>query len=731
MDNENNKAPENESQNAFDEIMADFRNLTMLYSDSPPEPEPEKPAEPVSREDELRLKEEQRRKAEMNAIREDIERRYSFQLENAKSRSEETPPPPKKTYIEVPSAEETVREEIERIDSLIDSGIDGEEKKAEEILPEIEEKPKKSKRAKKPKKEKKEKETEYITDTGDLYYFIYSFGDVIYRFLSRIFEIIFGIIKFPFVKLGKALSSATAGTKLRLRRYLKATAEEAVYFRKEIRSAKKNIRIALKKPKVLPSVLGHYFKKAWTRHKDLLRTAVNIALPAASLTLLIFTINYWNSVTFALEVIYNEKSIGYISDESVYIEAKKLVKDRLSNTSTAEINYSGTANLNARYALSLVSIQDINDARTISDKIVENSVDNLTHACGVYIDDEFVCAVKNESDAKTAFYNILEPYEEEAKKGNYTVSFAENIDYVQGLYSDDESIIWDASRLESALRGEAEKQYLYTVQGNETIDEICSKYGVSYEKVVQDNPDADLNNLKKGDMVIVRISTKYISFKKTVTTSSVREVEFETVQRRDATKFSGYRVVHQEGVNGTERVIKTVTYIDGELDDTQYSYEIIKEPVDEIVTVGTKTTVNGVYVGYATKMGFLWPAPSCHYVSSPYGWRSSGWHNGIDLCRSGGGAYGTPVIASKGGIVERVQRSNSSYGYMVLIDHEDGYMTRYAHMVAGSILVSVGQRVEAGQTIGKVGSTGNSTGPHLHFEVIWQGETQNPAKYIS
>ncbi len=727
MDNENNKSTENEGLSAFDEIMADFHDLTKLYSDSPTEPEPEKP-KPVSREDELRIKDEQRRKAEMDAVREDIERRYSFQLEKAKSKSEETPPPPKKTYIEVPSAEETVREEIERIDSLIDLGIDGEEKKAEEAQPEKKEK---AGKAKKIKKEKKVKEPEYITETEDVYYFIYSFGDVIFRFFARVFEILFGIIRFPFVKLAKAVSAATAGTKLRFRRYLKATVNEAKYFRKEIRSARKNIGIALKKPKILPAVLGHYFKKARTRHKNLLHTALNTALPIAALALLLFTVNYWNSVTFALEVIYNEKSIGYISDESVYIEAKKLVKDRLSNTSTAEINYSGTANLNARYALSLVSIQELNDARTISDKIVENSVDNLTHACGVYIDDEFVCAVKNESDAKTAFYNILEPYEEEARKGNYTISFAENIDYVQGLYCDDESIIWDASRLESALRGEAEKQYLYTVQGDERIDEICSKYGVSYEKVVSDNPNVNLSNLKQGDIVIVRIAAKYVSLKKTVTTSEIREVEFDTVQRRDITKFSGYRVVNQAGVNGTQRVIKTVTYIDGELDDTQYSYETIKEPIDEIVTVGTKTTVNGVYVGYATKMGFLWPAPSCHYVSSPYGWRSSGWHNGIDLCRSGGGAYGTPVIASKSGIVERVQKSNSSYGYMVLIDHGDGYKTRYAHLVAGSILVSVGQRVEAGQTIGKVGSTGNSTGPHLHFEVIWQGETQNPARYIS
>lgn len=211
----------------------------------------------------------------------------------------------------------------------------------------------------------------------------------------------------------------------------------------------------------------------------------------------------------------------------------------------------------------------------------------------------------------------------------------------------------------------------------------------------------------------------------------MRDIEFDTVKQRDATKYSGYRKVLQAGVNGSERVTKTDIYIDGVLYDTDYSYETINEPVDEIIAVGTKTSYGGVYIGSASAKGFLWPAPSCHYVSSPYGWRSSGWHNGMDLTRGGGGALGTPVIASRSGRVEVVQRSNSGYGNMVLINHGDGYKTRYGHMVSGSITVSVGEYVEAGQTIGKVGSTGNSTGPHLHFEVIYNGETQNPKNYIS
>ena len=187
----------------------------------------------------------------------------------------------------------------------------------------------------------------------------------------------------------------------------------------------------------------------------------------------------------------------------------------------------------------------------------------------------------------------------------------------------------------------------------------------------------------------------------------------------------------QKGADATQRIIITKVYINNELEDTSIRNEVLTESTDEIVIVGTMTTYGGIYIGEASESGFLWPAPNCHYISSPYGWRSSGWHKGVDLCTTNGTALGSPVIAAKGGTVEMVQRSNSGYGNMVLINHGDGYKTRYAHMVAGSITVNPGDHVEAGQSIGKVGSTGNSSGPHLHFEVIYNSETQNPINYIS
>ena len=740
MNEENKKENKNgmSRPDLRDNVTDGFYDIGSIYSkQTKKKPVRTREEELRIKEERLKAREEERRRLEMQAIREDIERRYSLQLEDAQSKNEpekkETKPSNLSSKL-IPEIDEreVVREELEHIDSLINA-----DQPSETEPP----KPKKSVRKKKKKAaETKKAEAFDLSEENAFYSLFYSFGSKICDVCAFIFGLIFKIVRFPFVRIYRAFSRATENTKKNIRSRIRATLKEIVNFRREIKHAGKTIKAALKKPFTIPAVIIHYIKKAFRRHDSLLKTFFNYLMPVAALAVFLITVNYWNGVTFALEVIYNGQSLGYISDEAVYIEAKDLVEKRLDSgaydTESVDVTVAGSpaADLNsAQYSLSLVSLDELNDAEAISDKMIENSVDNLTHACGVYIDGEFICAVKNEADAKTVFNDYLAPYEAEAQANNYVVGFAQTIDYVQGLYRDNASVMWDANRLTNAIRGTNGQEKTHTVTAEDTLESVADFYGVSEEYIKNLNPGKDWENIKPGEIIKVQKtegSEKLVSIKKTITSTSLRKIEFDTVSRRDATKYSGYRQVTQKGVNGTERVTKTQIYIDGVLDDINYDYETVKEPVDEIVVVGTKTSYNGVYIGSASKKGFLWPAPSCHYVSSAYGWRSRGWHKGIDLVRSGGGALGTPVIASRSGRVEVVQRSNSGYGNMILINHGDGYKTRYAHMVSGSMTVSVGDYVEAGQTIGKVGSTGNSTGPHLHFEVIYNGETYNPANYI-
>lgn len=134
---------------------------------------------------------------------------------------------------------------------------------------------------------------------------------------------------------------------------------------------------------------------------------------------------------------------------------------------------------------------------------------------------------------------------------------------------------------------------------------------------------------------------------------------------------------------------------------------------------------NEQYVGGS----MLWPTPSCRIITSPYGWRLhpvlkyEKLHTGIDI----GAGYGAKIIAVQSGKVIKATY-NGAYGNYVVVDHGGGVCTLYAHQ--SSMAVSVGQKVSAGDTIGYVGSTGYSTGPHLHFEVIINGSTVDPMGYI-
>ena len=139
------------------------------------------------------------------------------------------------------------------------------------------------------------------------------------------------------------------------------------------------------------------------------------------------------------------------------------------------------------------------------------------------------------------------------------------------------------------------------------------------------------------------------------------------------------------------------------------------------------TSANSEYVGGEMK----WPLPGYSTISSGYGWRFNGsdFHTGIDI--TGGGCMGATIVAANTGTVVKTNTSftpGRGYGIYVIIDHGGGKSTLYGHCSA--LLVSEGQTVSRGQPIAQVGSTGWSTGPHLHFEVREDGNHVNPLPYL-
>ncbi len=140
--------------------------------------------------------------------------------------------------------------------------------------------------------------------------------------------------------------------------------------------------------------------------------------------------------------------------------------------------------------------------------------------------------------------------------------------------------------------------------------------------------------------------------------------------------------------------------------------------------------------GSSSSSGLIWPAPSAHTITTGFEYRWGAFHNGYDL--SGSNVRGTSIVAAASGTVAYVSsgfgdgyygcRDGGGFGNYVIIDHGNGLSTLYGHMQ--SVSVSVGQRVSQGQVIGTLGTSGSSTGPHLHFTVYKNGSAVDPGNYI-
>ncbi|MBO4277837.1 MAG: M23 family metallopeptidase [Clostridia bacterium] len=152
------------------------------------------------------------------------------------------------------------------------------------------------------------------------------------------------------------------------------------------------------------------------------------------------------------------------------------------------------------------------------------------------------------------------------------------------------------------------------------------------------------------------------------------------------------------------------------------SSETLVEPVEEVLRYGTKK-----YYGRATVSIGALTKPYDGYVSSGFGSRWGTTHKGIDIALFGGNCFGDPALCAADGVVT-FAGWRGGYGNCVVVDHGDGMETLYAHLYR--IGVEVGQELKAGDQVGNIGSTGNSTGPHLHFEVHIDGIAVDPLLFV-
>lgn len=532
------------------------------------------------------------------------------------------------------------------------------------------------------------------------------FNSVFRRPLRFIFRNIRGFIRFLFRSLVMFFSPASS---------------DASYWADDVtRAAKRCVKVFFKHPASFFSVFFYYVKKALGRYEFSIKNTVLWVMPLIFFILAVTGYSVVSSKDLALLIIADGEEIGCVETEADYLEVKKSLKKALGQ------GYSDEKFPDITYSLSLVSPDRFTDSDALYDKLIAIANDDMVNACGVYIEEELTAVLYSEAQARSVLEGLLR--ERQADKNNYTVSFAQNIEYRQGLFP--ENSVNTAQELEKILLNGNEKRESYTAKSEDTVKSVCEKYKMSETDFRSLNSLAEDEELEEGKTYSVEGKESILSFKEIRTEITAEPVKYDRIEIESPALYSGSTRVLLEGKDGFAQVTSFVTYIDGKkVSSSEVSRLTVTDAVPERVQVGTKPLDEA----YSNSMGgiFLWPIVGAYGINSDYGYRWGKLHAGLDLGMGGaaGTSLGKSIIAVAQGTVI-VAGVHSSYGYYVIIDHGNGLQTLYAHCLEQSLMVVPGQTVVAGQPIARVGSTGYSTGPHLHFEVRVNGNRVNPRPYL-
>ena len=351
----------------------------------------------------------------------------------------------------------------------------------------------------------------------------------------------------------------------------------------------------------------------------------------------------------------------------------------------------------------------------MANAIIQSAGDQISEGTALYLDGELTAVCSDGNALRDYLAAMLDPYEEEEDDPNVSVGFNKQVTLEDGLYFKEG--LQDFETVRQELVGVKQAQKVYTVKAGDTLWSIAHNNDLTFRELCALNPAfkgeplSETSSILEGDHLVITKEEAGLEVRITRIETREEEIAFSTETTKSNEYTKGTTKVLQEGENGLRRVTLQNVYDTKNIlvDQSVLSTEVIKEPVNKKVVEGTKKVTSSTK--YITGSGqFIWPVPNYKYVSR---WMGNG-HRGADICA----AYGTPILASDSGTIIAAGW-HYSYGNYVEIDHGNGYETLYGHM--SSIAVSQGQAVTQGQVIGYVGSTGNSTGNHCHFEMSYNG----------
>ena len=352
--------------------------------------------------------------------------------------------------------------------------------------------------------------------------------------------------------------------------------------------------------------------------------------------------------------------------------------------------------------------------------------DGKVRAYPVTVDGEVIGYV-DETDELAEF--LEEEKSKYTEEGVVDVDFDKELEYDYEQYVQESELVEQQEIIDTLTSIVAEPVY-YEIQNGDSPWNIARDNDMSLDELKNCITTFDGRQIEDiteecpvGAVVQISAEVPYLQVKVTKDETYIDIIDYEIIKTEDPNLYKGETVVDVQGVEGEAEVNALVTYENGvPVSREILSQTVLSAPVAKEVRVGTRETTTEVSTGSGGSGEYFWPVDG-GYISDYYGgWRN---HKGLDIAAP----YGTKIYAAESGTVTSAGNKYNGYGNCVIVSHNDGNVTLYAHM--SSIAINYGDYVVKGQLLGYVGSTGNSTGNHLHFEVRTNGYYNDPLDYVS
>ncbi len=431
----------------------------------------------------------------------------------------------------------------------------------------------------------------------------------------------------------------------------------------------------------------------------ILKTVMPIIIPVAGFGILIFSFWAANVYSVALDVRLGDEHIAYVSNQQSFDDIRASVETRIYSSGETEYVMESIPTL----SFTVVEKSQLTDPSDIAETLYNSYQEYIGQSYGLFVDGQLIGTSKNEGDLTRLLEHIASWYLSGEKGEKYSI--INSVEIIRDTYPKTYERSYDEL---VSLFQTAQEPSVYKVTKNDTAESIAEHYGISVPVLSMLN-NGDIYDLSAGDTLIVgqpycelRIQTSY-----QVTYSEI--IPYETKYIYTDSLYEGTTETKQKGVNGIYEVTAEIREVNGvETYRTEISQKKVKDAVARQILVGTKKI--------APSGKFIWPlANGAGYVSSGFGNRTlngtANFHRGTDIAA----AYGTKILAADAGVIVEYGYQKNGLGNYIAIDHGNGIISYYGHCSKLESSVSKGTKVYQGQVIAYVGSTGNSTGNHLHF----------------